>query len=269
MPMTKRPDGAEVWWSSDGVGEPVVLVMGLGYPSDMWFRVVPALAAQHRVLRLDNRGAGRTGDVPGAPYTVETMAGDVLAVLDAAGEASAHVVGISMGGLVAQELALTAPDRVRSLVLGCTHPGIAHAVLDPEALELLGNRRRMSAAEAAEASVAFNYAPTTPRERIAEDWAVRLPLACSAAGYQAQVEGTSRWSGLERLPSLEVPTLLVHGEGDRLVPVANTHRLAEALPGAEVVVIPGANHLFMTDQPERTVELLLDWLGRGRDTPRS
>ena len=264
MAIVERPDGAGIWWTSTGVGEPVVLIMGLGYPSDMWFRVVPALATDHRVLRLDNRGAGRTGDVPGAPYPVETMAGDVLAVLDAAGETSAHVVGISMGGLIAQELALSHPERVRSLVLGCTHPGLAHAVLDPEALELLRNRSGLSAAEAAEASIAFNYAPTTPRERIAEDWAVRLPLACTGAGYRAQVEGTSQWSGLERLPSLDVPTLLVHGAQDRLVPVANTHRIAQALPGAEVVVLPDANHLFMTDQPERTIEVLREWLRRHR-----
>ena len=268
MPMTKRPDGAEIWWAATGAGEPVVLVMGLGYPSDMWFRVIPSLAASHRVLRLDNRGAGRTGDVPGAPYTVETMAGDVLAVLDAAGEASAHVVGISMGGLIAQEVAMTAPDRVRSLVLGCTHPGIAHAVLDPEALDLLRQRGELNAEDAAEASVAFNYAPTTPRQRITEDWAVRLLLASSPSGYRAQVEGTAPWSGLERLPSLEVPTLLLHGEADRLLPVANTHRIAQAVPHAEVVVIPDANHLFMTDQPERTIEVLLDWLSRHRQAPR-
>ncbi len=262
MTTVKRPDGADVWWTSEGVGEPVVLIMGLGYPSDMWFRVLPSLAAHYRVLRLDNRGSGRTGDVPGSPYTVEMMAGDVLAVLDAAGETSAHVVGVSMGGLIAQELAITAPDRVRSVVLGCTHPGIAHAVLDPEALELLGQRTAMTAEEAAQASVAFNYASTTPRERIAEDWAVRLPLACSVDGYRAQVEGTARWSGLERLPSVHVPTLLVHGEADRLVPVANTHRIARALPDAEVVILSGANHLFWTDQPERTVDILLTWLDK-------
>ena len=262
MTIVTRPDGAEIWWTSEGVGEPIVLIMGLGYPSDMWFRVVPSLAARYRVLRLDNRGAGRTGDVPGAPYTVETMSGDVLAVLDAAGEASAHVVGLSMGGLIAQELALTAPDRVRSLVLACTHPGIAHAVLNPDALELLRQRTGMNAEEAAEASVPFNYAPATPRERISEDWAVRLPLACTIQGYWAQAEGTASWSGLERLPSLAVPTLLLHGEEDRLVPVDNTHRIAQALPAAEVALIPDANHLFMTDQPELTNEILLDWFQR-------
>ncbi|MDP9398480.1 MAG: alpha/beta hydrolase [Actinomycetota bacterium] len=134
MSVLERPDGARIWWTSDGESETVVLVMGLAYPSDMWFRVAPVLARQHRVITLDNRGAGRTGDVPGAPYTWRPWAEDVLAVLDEAGEPSAHVLGASMSGLVAQEIALTCPERVRSLVLACTHPGAAHAVWDPEAL---------------------------------------------------------------------------------------------------------------------------------------
>lgn len=267
--VLERPDGARIWWTSDGEGEPVVLVMGLAYPSDMWFRVAPVLARHHRVIRLDNRGAGRTGDVPGAPYTVQTMAEDVLAVLDEAGEPSAHVVGASMGGLIAQEIALTCPERVRSLVLACTHPGVAHAVWDPEALALLADRGSLTPEQAAEASIPFNYAATTPRARIEEDWAVRLPLACSPAGYLAQVQGSSAWSGLERLPSLRVPTLVVHGDGDRLVPPANGQRIAQAAPGAELVVLPNANHLFFTDQPDRTNEILLDWLARHRDQPRA
>jgi pimeloyl-ACP methyl ester carboxylesterase len=120
--VVERPDGAAIWWTTAGEGEPVVLLMGLGYPSDMWFRVAPVLARHHRVIRLDNRGAGRTGDVPGAPYTVETMAGDVLAVLDEARETSAHIVGISMGGLIAQEIALTSPDGYAASSWGAPTP---------------------------------------------------------------------------------------------------------------------------------------------------
>lgn len=262
MSVLERPDGAGIWWTAEGHGEPVVLVMGMAYPSDMWFRLLPALTDRYRVLRLDNRGAGRTGDVPGAPYSVETMAADVLAVLDAAGERSAHVVGISMGGLIAQEIAMSAPERVRSLVLGCTHPGVADSVWDPEAVALLTDRGGLSPAEAAEASVPFNYAPGTPRSRIEEDWAVRLPLAGTAAGYVAQARGAAAWSGLSRLASVRVPTLVVHGDGDRLVPPANGRRIAAEVPGAELVVVEDANHLFVTDQPERTREILLGWLDR-------
>ena len=236
--------------------------MGLGYPAAMWFRQLPALAERYRVIQVDNRGAGHTGDVPGAPYTVETMAADCLAVLDAAGVSSAHVVGISMGGLMAQEIALTAPDRVRSLCLLATHPGIAHAVLNPEAMAMLGNRGELTAREAAEASIPFNYAAATPRERIEEDWAVRLPLAATNEGYVAQLSGTSKWDGYDRLDRITSPTLVLHGELDALVPPDNGRILADRIPGAELVTVPKANHLLGTDQPEQVAELLVSWLAR-------
>jgi 3-oxoadipate enol-lactonase len=267
MPVVQRPDGAQIAWSSDGdeSAPPVLLVMGLAYPAEMWFRLAPALAQRYRVLRIDNRGAGLTGDVPSAPYTVETMAGDCLAVLDEVGVDRAHVIGLSMGGLIAQEIALTAPERVLSLGLLATHPGIAHAVFNPEALALVtSGRADMTPQEAAEISIPFNYAPSTPRERIEEDWAVRLPLACSLAGYTAQVQGTLPWSRYDDLPQVAVPTLVLHGELDALVPPENGRRLAERIPGAEHVTVPGANHVLMTDQPEQVATALLDWLDRHR-----
>ncbi|GAC1442068.1 MAG: 3-oxoadipate enol-lactonase [Mycobacteriales bacterium] len=264
MPVVQREDGAGIAWQSDGPDDApaVLLIMGLAYPAAMWFRLVPGLAERYRVLRLDNRGAGLTGDVPGAPYTVATMAGDCLAVLDAAGAQKAHLVGISMGGLMAQEIAVTAPDRVRSLCLTATHPGIAHAVVDPEAMAMLMKRGEMTPAQAAEASVPYNYAPSTPRERIEEDWAVRFPLAASNEGYLAQAVGSSQWDGYDRLPDITAPTLVLHGEGDRLVPLDNGRTLAERIPGAELVVVPEANHVLMTDQPEQVGKILLDWLDR-------
>ncbi len=266
MPVVERPDGARIAWSSDGddSNPPVLLVMGLAYPAAMWWRLVPALVERYRVLRVDNRGAGLTGDVPGGPYTIETMTGDCFAVLDEAGVDRAQVVGISMGGLIAQEMALTAPERLSSLCLVATHPGTAHAVWDAEALAMLGNRGEMTVQEAAEMSLPFNYARGTPRERIEEDWAVRFPLAATPAGYMNQLAGASQWSGLERLPSLSVPTLVLHGEVDRLVPADNGRMLADAIPGAELALVPDANHLLMTDQPEQVQKVLLDWLDRAR-----
>jgi pimeloyl-ACP methyl ester carboxylesterase len=227
----------------------------------MWFRLVPALAERYRVIRIDNRGAGLTGDVPGAPYTVETMAADCLAVLDEAGISQAHVVGISMGGLMGQELAVTVPGRLRSLCLMATHPGIAHAAIDAETLALVTTgRTQMTPQEAAEASIPFNYAPSTPRERIEEDWAVRFPQACTLEGYTAQVQGTLPWTRWDDLGTIRVPTLVLHGELDRLCLPANATTLAERIPDAELVTVPDANHVLMTDQPEQVGKILLDWL---------
>ena len=198
VPLLERPDSARISWEVDGPddGPAVLLIMGLAYPAAMWFRLMPALTDRYRVIRVDNRGAGRTGDVPGAPYTVETMAADCLAVLDAAEAMTAHVVGISMGGLMAQEIALTVPERVRSLCLLATHPGITRAVMNPDALAVLGKRGELTPEQAAKASIPFNYAPSTPRQRIEEDWAARLPLAATNEGYLAQTTGTSQWDGV-------------------------------------------------------------------------
>lgn len=266
MPVIRRDDGAEIAWQSTGSGPAVLLIMGLAYPAASWFRQVPALAAAHRVLTVDNRGAGRTGDVVGAPYTVELMAADCLAVLDAAGEERAHVVGISMGGLMAQELGLVHPERVRSLALLATHPGLAHGVWDPAALALLQQRATMTPEEAAEASIPFNYHPTTPRERIEQDWAARLGQSASPIGYAAQ-GGTAMWSGLERLPTMSVPTLVVHGAADRLVLPANGERIAAAIPGARLLLVPAANHVLTTDQPETVNEILLGWFAEQTTGP--
>jgi 3-oxoadipate enol-lactonase len=264
VPVVLREDGAKIAFEADGPEDApaVLLVMGLAWPAASWHRQVPALAERYRVIRLDNRGAGNTGDVPGAPYTVETMAADCLAVLDEAGVTQAHVIGISMGGLMGQELALTAPERVRSLCLMATHPGIAHAVINPDAMEMLQARATMTPAEAAEASIPFNYGPATARDRIEEDWAVRFPLAATNEGYLAQAMGTSQWSGYDRIPSITAPTLVLHGEIDRLVPLANGEILAARIPGAELVVVPAANHVLTTDEPEQVNKILLEWLDR-------
>jgi pimeloyl-ACP methyl ester carboxylesterase len=262
MLFVERPDGARIAWECDGPpeGPAVLLVMGLAYPAAMWFRQVPALAECYRVIRVDNRGAGRTGDVPGAPYTVEMMAADCLAVLDEAGVGSAHIIGISMGGLIAQEIALSAPDRVNSLCLVATHPGIAHAVMNPEAMAMLSNRGEMTLEQAAEASVPFNYAPATPRERIEVDWSIRFPLAATNRGYIAQAVGSSMWDGYDRIDAITAPTLVLHGELDALVPPDNGRILASRIPGATILMVPAANHLLTTDQPERVSAALLDWL---------
>jgi pimeloyl-ACP methyl ester carboxylesterase len=190
------------------------------------------------------------------------MAADCLAVLDAADVDTAHIVGISMGGLIAQEIVLTARERVRSLCLIATHPGIARAVTNPQAMAMLMQRGQMTPQEAAEASIPFNYAPGTPRERIEEDWAVRFPLAATNEGYLAQVVGSSRWDGYDRLESITAPTLVMHGELDALVPPENGRIIAGRIPGAELVMIPNANHVLMTDQPEHVSKALVEWLDR-------
>src|ERR1700730_6746 len=168
MPFINN-QGAKIYWDEQGEGEPVLLIMGLGYPSAMWYRTRPHLAARYRTIALDNRGVGRSAMPPG-PYPIALMASDAAAVLDASGFESAHVYGVSMGGMIAQEFALRYPKRVRSLILGCTAAGGPHAVrAEPEVAQLLMSRSDLSPEESAEATVPFIYDSSTSRQRIDED----------------------------------------------------------------------------------------------------
>jgi len=256
MPVLNH-DGADLFYQVEGNGPPLLLIMGLGYPSDMWWRVLPWLTPHFTTVRFDNRGVGRTGPGAERPYSVERMALDARAVLHAAGFARATVFGVSLGGTIAQELALTHPEAVGRLLLGCSHPGGADVVVDEEVLALLASRGAMTPEEAAEAAIPFVYAPGTPRADIDADLAVRTAHPTDPAGYTAQLTDTIAWRGsLDRLPGLAIPTLLVHGDLDRLVPIENSRRMAAVLPSARLEVLAGASHIFMTDQPERTRAVL-------------
>lgn len=249
-------------WADGGRGDPLLLVQGLGYPSDMWYRWLSELEARYRVLRFDNRGVGRTG-VPPGPYTIEQMADDALAVLDAAGVESAHVLGASLGGVIVQQLALEHPDRVRSLVLACTGPGGAeHVPPDPEATAMAVARASLSPQEAAEIAIPFVYAKATTREMIDEDFAVRARIPTSPEGYANQLAAVLSYAGsAPRLGEIAVPTLVMTGTEDRLIDPANSTFLVEHIPGARLVRIEGASHIMFTDQPVTTLRALLEFLG--------
>lgn len=254
-------DGARIWWESQGDGPPVLLVMGLGYPAAMWYRVLPYLVDGYRAITLDNRGVGGTG-VPPGPYRIEQMADDAVAVLDAAGVDAAHVVGASMGGFIAQEIALRHPARVRSLVLACTNTNGPEAVPpDPEAIAMLAARTSMTPREAAYASRPFVYAPDTPDEVVEEDIEVRLRQPTTPEGYANQLQAAIAHGGTyDRLPRIAVPTLVVHGTEDKLVNPANAVVLAARIPRARVVMIEGASHIFFSDRTEESGALLRAFL---------
>ncbi len=252
--------GAMIYWDAEGHGAPLLLIMGLSYPAVMWYRTRPVLAPRYRTLAFDNRGVGKS-DVPPGPYPMALMASDAAAVLDAAGVESAHVFGVSMGGMIAQELALQYPGRVRSLILGCTAAGGPTAVrADQDAIDMLTARVQMTPEEAAEAAVPFIYDPGTPRQRIDEDLAVRRPWFQRAEGYFAQLQGILGWEAYSRLPQISAPTLVIHGESDRLVPPGNGKLIAERILGAKLVMLPHAGHLFATDQPEAAHRAILRFL---------
>jgi len=262
MPFLEN-QGARIYWDEQGQGEPILLIMGLGWPSDMWYRTRPVLNPRYRTIAFDNRGAGRSG-VPSGPYSIATMASDAGAVLDAAGIASAHLLGASMGGMIAQEFALRYPERVRSLVLACTACGGPHATqADPEVIQILLHRAG-TPAERAEAVVPFIYHPSTPRQRIDEDLATLSKNYATPEGYMAQLQAILAWEAYTRLPQIQASTLIIHGANDRLVPAGNADLLAVRIRRAQLVKLPNASHIFMTDQPETAHRYFLEFLATQR-----
>jgi pimeloyl-ACP methyl ester carboxylesterase len=240
-------------WESTGTGDPVLMIMGLGLSGGAWWRTVPVLSRSLRVITFDNRGVGRSRAHLHS-YTTEAMADDAVSVLDAAGIERAHVYGFSLGGMVAQQLALRHEDRVRSIVLGATHPGGPRAVRpSDDVIAFFRRRASMSAKDAARASVPFNYGPRCRREhkdRIAEDIQRRLAHPFPERAYKAQMVAASLHNCYRRLKRVEAPTLVVHGREDRIVPVANAEILAERIPRAELRILDHAGHLYSTEQPE-------------------
>lgn len=254
--------GARLYWTERGSGPPILLVMGLSFTHEMWFRVVPELAEEYRILLFDNRGMGRS-DVPRGPYTIARMASDARAVLDAANVEAAHVIGASMGGMIAQELALRNPDRVRSLMLGST---TSRALFGRWPRFEYGPRqwRGLSREERERSLRRLLYADTTPIERIEEDWRVRCGCAWCYKGFLNQFAGILMWSAYRRLPRIQAPTLVVHGDQDRLVPLDNGRVLASRIPGARFELIRDAGHIMITDQPERCVHAIRTFLEERR-----
>lgn len=251
--MVVERDGTPLYWEASGSGEPVLLLAGLGMPTTAWGVTVAALARHFRVIAFDLRGSGRSGRPPG-PYSLAQLVADALAVLDGAGEESAHVYGFSLGGMVAQELALHAPKRVRSLVLGATTPGgREHELPDAETLGFLRRRASMPAVEGVWASVPYLYGESALEEaprRIADDVEQQLRFPPNRAGFDAQLLAASKHDAGSRLGDVAAPALVLHGSVDRIVPVANGRRLAGSLRAARFHELAGAGHRYFADAPE-------------------
>lgn len=259
MPYTANA-GARLYWEEHGNGPPLLMIMGLSFTHEMWFRLLPCLASEYRVLTFDNRGVGRS-DVPPGPYLIKQMADDARVVLDAAGVQAAHVIGASMGGMIALELAFRHPQRVQSLLLGCTtHSGLLSKWPNFSRRPRGVNWFRAGAVERERALIPMLYADATPHARIEEDLEIRSRCQWCYRGFVNQLAGILLWSAYRRLSRIRVPTLVVHGEQDRLVPPGNGRVLAARIPGARFHLVPNAGHILMTDQPAICTDLILSFL---------
>ena len=252
--------GVRIAWERRGSGPPLLLIHGLGYARWGWEPVVDELAEHHEVVLFDNRGIGDS-EAPAGPYSARMLAEDLVAVLDAAGLERAHVLGTSLGGMVALKVALDWPERVDRLVLACTTPGGEGAAPMPEqTLRLIqespGLPRELAMRRGVENALAPGADPATI-EQIMEH---RLATAQPLAAWLAQAAAGMSFDVWNRVAEITAPTLVLTGDLDVVVDPRNSELLAERIAGARLEVFPGTGHLFFWEEPERFVRVVKEFL---------
>ncbi len=250
----------KLYYEVHGSGEPLLMIMGLGSSSATWNPVLVSELSRHfQTIVYDNRGTGQS-DKPAIPYSLEMFANDAIALLDALKIERCHVFGVSMGGMIAQELALGHPSRLQTLTLGCTTCGGKHAVPPPpESLKILtAPRDGASDEEIIRRSWPLAYAKDYIEAHRAElEAAIPRLLAypTPASAYKRHLDATYGLKTYDRLPSIKTPTLVITGEGDVLIPARNSEIIAERIPGAQYNVITNAGHAFFNQCPEEFIRV--------------
>ncbi len=263
MPITKVGD-INIEYYVEGDGPPLLLIQGFsGSANDWGERILQELRPHFRVVRLSNRGTGLT-DRPKVEYSLEMMADDAAGLLGELGIASAHVLGISMGGRIAQELALNHPEVVQGLVLGCTGPGGPEGVApSAEAYALLAPKPGLAPEDQIRKSWPAIYTPgfiDRERDYLEEMLRIHLKHPTPRDTLGRQAAASMRSATYERLSDIQAPTLIIHGDQDRLSPVENAHILRDRIPNSALHILPDAGHAFFTEKPQETAEAIVKFL---------
>jgi len=254
-----------MFYMEAGAGDPLVLVMGFGGDHLAWGLQVPAFVEKYRVIAFDNRGVGQT-DAPDQPYSTAMMADDTVGLMDALGVDRAHVCGVSMGGMIAQEIALRHPARVRTLQLHATlarPDAYMHALTDAWRRV----RPKLERVEWLRTLGLWLFAPVTYAERpqfveFVLQNALANPYPQSLVGFYRQGEAVRGHDTLERLEQLRCPTLVSVADHDILVPPRFSHAIAERVPGAEMKIIADAGHAYMWERADAFNAMCLEFLAR-------
>jgi 3-oxoadipate enol-lactonase len=252
--------GTDLYYERRGAGEPLLLIQGLGGNSLHWGEgFLGGLEDGFELILFDNRGAGRSGPLEGE-HTIADIAGDALGLLDALAIDSVHVVGISMGGMVAQEIVLSAPERVRTLTLGCTFPGGPEATMTDMAVvgmlaeAVLSGDQERTLRVGYDVMIAAEYGRQEGAYELYAELAGQYPTPVPV--LMAQLSAIMGHDTSERLGEVETPTLVIHGTEDRLLDVANGELIARLIPGARLELLEGSGHMFFWEQPERSAQLV-------------
>ena len=260
-----RVNGIDLHYVEAGGGDPLLLIMGFGGDHLAWAFQVPAFSAKYRVISFDNRGAGQSS-VPDVPYSTRMLADDAVGLLDVLGVERAHVLGVSMGGMIAQEVALNHPGRVRSLQLHCTY-----ARPDRYMLALMDAWRSVRAKATPEEwmrTVAlWLFAPVTFAERpdfieAVIQTGLANPHPFTLTGFFRQGDAVRGHDALDRLPALACPTLVSVAEQDILVPPRFARAVAAAVPKAEFRMVDNAAHVYFWERADAFNAMCLDFLAK-------
>jgi pimeloyl-ACP methyl ester carboxylesterase len=269
MPESVQIDGLRLCYEEQGEqhGETLVLVPGMGYGRWLWSKQLPAFSKRFRTITLDNRGSGQSDKPPG-PYTIAQMAQDVKGLLEALGIERAHLAGISMGGLIAQEFALSFPERLRKLILVATTAGGARVVLpDMEVMQFFSQLGVRPPEENLEKGLPFVFTPRFIREHPEEieelrRWMLeREPVPPEAT--LAQLAAIAGFNAEARVSEIQHPTLVIGCSDDRVMPVENSKFLVERIPNAKLVVLKGCGHLCPIEKAQEFNEIVLGFLREG------
>jgi pimeloyl-ACP methyl ester carboxylesterase len=265
MPKIKT-NNIELYYEIHGAGQPLVLISGLGYPLWQWHKMVPFLVEHFQVITFDNRGVGQSDKLTG-PYTAQMLAADTAGLLDALGIEKAIIAGHSMGGFIAQAMALDFPQKVAKLILCSTNFGGPHHVpVTPEAMKVLTDVTS-DALTRFKNGLAVSTAPdwSEKNPEMIEEWVKwRVANPIDPAPYQAQMaigfglmpEAAAFENKLSRL---NVPTLILFGAHDKVVPPENASLLAEKISGSKIVILPNAGHFFPIEVAEAASRTITDF----------
>ena len=265
MPFVHATDGTRIHYEVTGKSgaTPVLMIQGLGASKNAWNLQRIAMATRFRIISFDNRGAGRS-DKPAEPFTLEQMADDAIAVLDAAGIDTAHVVGASMGGVISQIVAVKFPHRVRSLTLVCTA-----CRNHPWRQELLQSWAKTAAdkgmIEVGKEAAQWVMSPRSFRRLVpAFTWMGPLAALRPRHSFVSQIDAilNTREDLVDQLSTITAPTMVIVGNQDILTPRGDSEEIAERIPNAELVVISGAAHGLMMEHSSTFNRILIEFLQR-------
>lgn len=255
-------NGVRLYYEIHGQGEPLVLIEGLGVATWIWEQHLPSFAGHFKTIAYDNRGSGKS-DKPAGPYTISMMADDLAGLLDSLNIECAHVLGISLGGFIAQDFAVRYPSRVRKLILVATSAGGPdHVPMTQEVLAAMFatgpdlrevTRRKLALAFTED----FMQNRTGDVEHLID---LRLQHPTPPEAYLAQAAAGANFNLSEEVKSIHAPVLILAGSADRIVPVQNAHNLAKKIEGSTLKIYEGLGHQFFVENPRPFIRDVIDFL---------